>query len=66
MNTLYKDKPLTSGERIPGTSLTFIQPILRRRGEFQCDCGRRVPIDISRLERYGRKTCGCRDYGREE
>lgn len=62
IETIYNGKPLMLGQKIPGTSLTFVRPILRRRGEFRCACGRQVPIDISQIETYGRKTCGCRQY----
>jgi hypothetical protein len=59
MVTIYNGRPLDIGERIPGTALTFIQPILPRRGEFMCDCGRSVPYNLSEVEKGKRKSCGC-------
>lgn len=65
MQTVYKDKPLVEGDRIPGTTLTFVRPILPRRGEFMCDCGRSVPIDICYFDQGKRKTCGCRHHKKD-
>lgn len=58
---IYKGRPLYIGDRIPGTALTLVNVILPRRGEFKCDCGKSVPIDISQLELPDgrrRKYCG--------
>lgn len=60
METIYNGKPLVPGKKIVGTSLTFVRPILRRRGEFECVCGKRVPISIIKLENGQQKTCGCK------
>lgn len=65
MITTYKGEPLNYGDKIPGTALTFVQPILPRRGEFLCECGRAVGLDISAIERGDRITCGCRCYRKE-
>lgn len=56
--TIYKGRPLEIGERIPGTSLTFVGTILPRRGEFRCDCGRTVAYNLNDVERGDRKSCG--------
>lgn len=58
METFYKGRPLKIGEKIPGTALTFTMPILPRRGEFTCDCGRSVPYNMSDIEQGNRKSCG--------
>lgn len=59
MTTIYNGVPLEVGDRIPGTALTFVQPILRRRGEFLCDCGKSAAYNLSQVERGLRKSCGC-------
>ncbi len=66
MQAIYKGKPLVEGERIPGTALTFVRPILPRRGEFLCDCGRSVGIDICYFDQGKRKSCGCGCYKKLE
>ena len=64
-NTMYKGRPLVIGERIPETSLTFIQSVLPRRGLFQCDCGTLKFYNMSDIERGERKTCGCRIHRKD-
>lgn len=64
--TEFKGRPLVAGEKIPGTALTFVAPVLRRRGEFQCDCGRRLAFNLSAIERGDRKSCGHGCHKRKE
>lgn len=62
----YNGNPLAIGERIPNTSLTFVRAILRRRGEFRCDCGNLKAYNLRDVERGERKTCGCGRYKRSK
>lgn len=58
MDTIYKGRPLEIGEKVQGTALTFAMPILPRRGEFVCDCGRSKAYNMSDIEQGRRKSCG--------
>lgn len=59
MTCFYKDKALMPGDLIPGTALTFVQPITRRRAEFRCACGKTKVYWLNDVESGWRLSCGC-------
>lgn len=59
MATIYNGRALIPGDLIPGTALTFVQSISRRRAEFRCGCGKEKVYWISDLEQGRRFSCGC-------
>lgn len=59
MTCFYKDKALMPGDLIPGTALTFVQPITRRRAEFRCACGKTKAYWLNDVESGWRLSCGC-------
>ena len=66
MDTIFNGRPLAAGERIPGTALTFVRPVLPRRGEFRCDCGRSEAYNMSKIEDGNRRSCGCGAHRKEK
>ena len=59
MVSIYNGRILTPGYLIPGTALTFIQSISKRRAEFRCGCGKYKVYWLSDIERGRRLSCGC-------
>lgn len=60
--SIFKGRPLVPGEQIPGTVLTFVRPVLRRRAEFRCVCGVSKAYDLYRLENGTLRSCGCNSH----